>query len=135
MQLALFEVEAYRPLFYQLFLESELGQLFTTIPFQELGKAFQPEERDSKVGAPPTFSVEGGIGLMFLKHYTGLFAPQNEQTVTVITNQVSNTILLNAIGKLTVGVHALKIPVVLESGSRKSTIVLRGRVDVSCPNS
>lgn len=72
MQLALFEVEAYRPLFYQLFLESELGQLFTTIPFQELGKAFQPEERDSKVGAPPTFSIEGGIGLMFLKHYTGL---------------------------------------------------------------
>lgn len=55
--------------------------------------------------------------------------------VTVITNEVSNTILLNAIGKLTVGVHSLKIPVVLERGSRKSTIVLRGRVDVSCPNS
>lgn len=72
MQLALFEVEAYRPLFYQQFLQSELGQLFTTIPFRELGEAFQPQGRESKVGAPPTFSIEGGIGLMFLKHYTGL---------------------------------------------------------------
>jgi hypothetical protein len=42
MQLALFEVEAYRPLLYQQFLQSELGQFFTTIPFQELSEVFQP---------------------------------------------------------------------------------------------
>jgi hypothetical protein len=72
MQLALFDVEAYRPLFYHQFLQSELGQLFTTIPFQELSEVFQVQAKDSKVGAPPTFSIQGGLGLMFLKHYTGL---------------------------------------------------------------
>jgi len=54
---------------------------------------------------------------------------------TVITSQTSATFQGNAKGMLTPGTLSFRIPMVLESGNRKSTIVLRGRVDVSCPNS
>lgn len=72
MQLQLFEVEAYAPVFRKNFLTSDLGRLYLTIPFQELADLFRPKIKRGPQGAPPTFSIEGGLGLMFLKHLSNL---------------------------------------------------------------
>jgi transposase, IS5 family len=72
MQLQLFEVEAYDSIFRKKFLQSELGMLYSTIPFQDLAVEFKKDLRRFPQGSKPIFSIEGGIGLMFLKNYTGL---------------------------------------------------------------
>lgn len=51
------------------FLESELGNLYRGIPWNELVVAFGLV--DSKKGPKCIFSPRGKIGLMFLKHYSG----------------------------------------------------------------
>src|SRR5690606_32841351 len=72
MQLLLFEVEAYDLVYRRNFLSSELGQLYSTIPFRELADFFRAGLRRCPQGAKPIFTVEGGLGLMFLKHRSGL---------------------------------------------------------------
>ena len=68
----LFEVEAYDLVFRRNFLSGELGQLYSTIPLRELAEFFRALLRRCPQGAKPIFSIEGGLGLMFLKHRSGL---------------------------------------------------------------
>lgn len=72
MQLLLFEVEAYDLVFRRKFLSSELGQLYSTIPFRELADYFRAGLQRCPQGSKPIFTIEGGLGLMFLKHRSGL---------------------------------------------------------------
>jgi transposase, IS5 family len=72
LQLQLFEVESYNSVFHQNFLQSDLGRLFTTIPFREMADFFRSKIKRCPQGVPPTFSIEGGLGLMFLKHQSNL---------------------------------------------------------------
>jgi hypothetical protein len=72
LQLQLFEVKCYDSVFRQNFLQSDLGCLYSAIPFKELAELFRAEERRFAQGAPSTFSIEGGLGLMFLKHLSNL---------------------------------------------------------------
>jgi IS5 family transposase len=70
----------YNPLFLQstsvqeaVFLSTDLGQLYQAIPFKELAaKIKSPAYEKSGRGRKPFLKVEGGIGLMILKHYPGL---------------------------------------------------------------
>lgn len=55
---------------YLKFLETEFGQLYQSIPFEQLGKLLPSKK--TKVGAKTRLSPEGYFGLMFLKHYTNL---------------------------------------------------------------
>jgi transposase, IS5 family len=70
----------YNPLFLQspsvlesTFLSTDLGQLYQSIPFKTLAtKIPLPAHEKSGRGRKPFLKVEGGIGLMILKHYLGL---------------------------------------------------------------
>ena len=54
-------------LFYSRFLQSDLGKIYTAIPFDDLVQAFKIKEFPKE---PDTiFSPKGKIALMFLKHY------------------------------------------------------------------
>ncbi|MFN8258687.1 MAG: transposase [Bacteroidales bacterium] len=55
---------------YLMFLETPLGKLYQSIPFEELANLLPKKE--TKVGAPSWFEPSGFFGLMFLKHYTNL---------------------------------------------------------------
>ena len=68
--LSLFSKDALLSNRYLMFLESPLGKLFQSIPFDELADIL-PKKR-TKVGAPSWFEPSGFFGLMFLKHYTNL---------------------------------------------------------------
>jgi len=57
---------------YKVFLNSELGLLYQSIPFKSMAEQFKSSTPKSRVGKKPIFSVEGGLALMFLKHYFGL---------------------------------------------------------------
>lgn len=72
MQLHLFEPGGYDTVLVSIFESSELGRLYSTIPFRELAGHFRAGVRRFPQGAKSTFTVEGGLGLMFLKHYTQL---------------------------------------------------------------
>lgn len=72
MQLTLFEVSSYESVFRLNFLSSELGRMFTTIPFRELADIFRSDQRRCPQGCKSTFTIEGGLGLMFLKHHSNL---------------------------------------------------------------
>lgn len=54
------------------FMNSELGRLYSTIPFRELADQFRVHARRKPQGAKAIFSLEGGLGLMFLKHHSNL---------------------------------------------------------------
>lgn len=70
----------YNPLFLQspsiqeaAFLSTDLGQLYQSIPFKALAtKISLPAYEKSGRGRKPFLKVEGGLGLMILKHYLGL---------------------------------------------------------------
>lgn len=53
--------------YYFRFLESDLGKIYSALPWQELSKSFGLI--DSKKGPTSLFSPQGKLGLMFLKHY------------------------------------------------------------------
>jgi len=72
MQMHLFESGPYESVLALNFRDSELGRLHSTIPFRELAKCFQSNPRRCPQGVKAIFSLEGGLGLMFLKHYTQL---------------------------------------------------------------
>lgn len=57
---------------WQIFLQTELGQLYQAIPFQALATIFKPHLPKHPQGAKSRFTVEGALGLMFLKSYLGL---------------------------------------------------------------
>lgn len=72
MQLHLFDPGHYDTVLLRNFMDSELGRLYSTIPFRELAGHFRSGLHRCPQGAKAIFTVEGGLGLMFLKHYTGL---------------------------------------------------------------
>ena len=58
--------ENFNAIFFQ-FLDSNLGKIYHSIPWQELVNVFQLQE--PKKGPDCLFSPKGKLGLMFLKHY------------------------------------------------------------------
>lgn len=68
----LFSENQYKDVSYAIFLTTELGQIHQVIPWVKLAAQFYTSIPKSKVGRKPIFSTEGGLGLMFLKHYLGL---------------------------------------------------------------
>jgi transposase, IS5 family len=55
------------------FLQTDLGQLYLSIPFDQLSSTIpSPKSSLSGKGCKPWFDVKGGIALQFLKHYLGL---------------------------------------------------------------
>jgi hypothetical protein len=70
----------YNPLFLQtpsileaVFYQNDLGKLHRSIPFKDLAlKIPSPAQSKSGRGRKAFLKVEGGIGLLILKHYTGL---------------------------------------------------------------
>lgn len=64
---------AHQQLLHRGFLDSDLGQLYVAIPFEQLAaKIPAPRHSLSGKGCKPWFDVKGAIGLLILKHYTGL---------------------------------------------------------------
>lgn len=60
-------------LLHQRFLQTDLGQLYSSIPFNEMAATIPlPKQQRSGKGCKPWFSVAGGIGLLVLKHYLKL---------------------------------------------------------------
>lgn len=57
---------------FQIFLLTELGQLYQAIPFKELAEPYRKFKNLHPQGDRPIFSIEGGIALQFLKHYLQL---------------------------------------------------------------
>lgn len=63
----------HQSLLHQRFLDSDLGQLYIAIPFDRLAATIPAPKRSlSGKGRKPWFDVKGAIGLLILKHYTGL---------------------------------------------------------------
>lgn len=62
----------YTDIRFKIFLETELGQLYQAIPFKELALPYRKYKNLNPQGLKPIFSIEGGIGLQFLKHYLQL---------------------------------------------------------------
>lgn len=56
-------------LFYNRFLESDLGKIYLAIPWDNLVKSL--EVKESKLGRNCLFSPKERIALLFLKHYAG----------------------------------------------------------------
>lgn len=57
-------------LLHERFLQTDLGQLYLSIPFDQLAATLpQPKHRKSGKGCKPWFDVKGAIALQFLKHY------------------------------------------------------------------
>jgi transposase, IS5 family len=55
------------------FLQTDLGQLYLSIPFDKLSSTIAaPKNSISGQGCKPWFDVKGGIALQILKHYLGL---------------------------------------------------------------
>lgn len=57
-------------LYWNKFLESELGRIYQSIPWQDLVKTLKLREK--RKGRTSQFSPQGKLALMFLKSYTGL---------------------------------------------------------------
>lgn len=68
LQIDFYSIDQHKQLHYQSFLQSELGQFFQAIPFEELVDCLGLKENIK--GPDSIFSSKGKIGLMFLKHYT-----------------------------------------------------------------
>ena len=64
---------SHQQLLSQRFLQTDLGQLYLSIPFQQLASTIPiPKQGISGKGCKPWFNVQGGIALMFLKHYMNI---------------------------------------------------------------
>lgn len=63
----------HQQLLHERFLQTDLGQLYLSLPLQELSATI-PAPRHSKSGrgCKPWFDVKGGIALQFLKHYLSI---------------------------------------------------------------
>ena len=61
---------SHQQLLHERFLQTDLGQLYLSIPFEQLSSTIpSPRHRLSGRGCKPWFDVKGGIALQFLKHY------------------------------------------------------------------
>ena len=64
---------SHEQLLQERFLQTDLGQLYLSIPFDQLGSTIpSPRRIQSGKGCKPWFDLKGGLGLLFLKHYLGL---------------------------------------------------------------
>ena len=72
MDALLFPDDQVHDLSFTIFLNSELGQIYQTIPWTELEAHFTTAIPKSRLGRKPIFTIKGGLGLMILKHYLGL---------------------------------------------------------------
>ena len=64
---------SHKQLLYERFLQTDLGHLYLSIPFDQLGSTIpSPRGLQSGKGCKPWFDLKGGLGLLFLKHYLGL---------------------------------------------------------------
>ncbi len=68
----LFPIDEYLDPAYLSFLKSDLGKLYRALPLKELAAQFSTGIPKSRNGRKAIFSVEGGLALMFLKHYLKL---------------------------------------------------------------
>ncbi len=66
--LSLFSISENYELFYPRFLESDLGKIYQSIPWEDLVSVFGLKEKH--LGRKSLFSPKGRIALMFLKNYT-----------------------------------------------------------------
>jgi len=71
LELTLFSNEVMRGLEPRIFRESRLGKLHSVIPFKELASHFRYFKSNKPQGCKAFFTLEGGLGLMFLKHELG----------------------------------------------------------------
>jgi len=63
----------HQQLLHQHFLQTDLGQLYVAIPFEQLVNHIPaPKHSFSGKGCRPWFDLKGGLALLILKHYTGL---------------------------------------------------------------
>ena len=61
---------SHKQLLHERFLQSDLGQLYLSIPFDQLASTIPlPPHLLSGKGCKPWFDVKGGLALLFLKHY------------------------------------------------------------------
>ncbi len=61
---------SHQQLLHERFLQTDLGQLYLSIPFDPLAATIpSPKHTQSGKGCKPWFDVKGGIALQFLKHY------------------------------------------------------------------
>ena len=81
MELTLFDDKVGYDLSRKIFLDSELGLLWQSIPFEKLAVRFQYGKNKYPQGRRSRFTIAGGLGLMFLKHYLGLSDRQLKQRV------------------------------------------------------
>ena len=78
---------SHRQLLHEKFLQTDLGKLYLSIPFDELAKIIPaPASAKSGLGRKPWFDVKGGIALMVLKHYLQL---SDELLTERITNRMN----------------------------------------------
>ena len=64
---------SHQQLLHERFLQTDLGKLYLSIPFNELAVTIPaPPSAKSGLGRKPWFDVKGGIALMILKHYLQL---------------------------------------------------------------
>lgn len=71
MQLRLYAEDAGLSAEMYVFRSSRLGKIHSLIPFDEICDLFRPFRSKSPQGVKPWLSLEGGLGLMFLKSYAG----------------------------------------------------------------
>lgn len=63
----------FQSLLHKNFAQTDLGELYQAIPFESFAQTIPaPAFAKSNLGRKPWFDVKGGIGLLILKHYTGL---------------------------------------------------------------
>lgn len=61
---------SHQQLLHERFLQTDLGQLYLSIPFEQLSTTIAPPKHNlSGIGCKPWFDVKGGMALQFLKHY------------------------------------------------------------------
>lgn len=64
---------SFQSLLHNNFLQTDLGELYQSLPFDAFAQTIpKPASAKSNLGRKPWFDVKGGIGLLILKHYTGL---------------------------------------------------------------
>jgi len=59
-------------IYFKVFLKSELGLIYQSIPWDQIGTHFEPFKSQSPQGRNSIFTIKGAMGLMFLKHYLNL---------------------------------------------------------------
>lgn len=64
---------SFQSLLHKNFAQTDLGELYQSIPFESFAETIPASAfAKSNLGRKPWFDVKGGIGLLILKHYTGL---------------------------------------------------------------